>query len=55
VGRAVDLVRIGAMIDGQRGAVDRPPPVLGADSAAVLADLGYDRDEIARMRAEGVI
>jgi crotonobetainyl-CoA:carnitine CoA-transferase CaiB-like acyl-CoA transferase len=33
----------------------RPAPALGADTDAVLADAGYARDEIARLRAEGVI
>jgi crotonobetainyl-CoA:carnitine CoA-transferase CaiB-like acyl-CoA transferase len=33
----------------------RPPPLLGADSDAVLAELGYSADEIARLRADGVI
>jgi len=33
----------------------RPAPALGADTDAVLADAGYARDEIARLRAEGVV
>jgi crotonobetainyl-CoA:carnitine CoA-transferase CaiB-like acyl-CoA transferase len=33
----------------------RPAPALGADTDAVLADAGYGRDEIARLRADGVI
>jgi formyl-CoA transferase len=32
-----------------------PPPPLGADSQGVLADLGFREDEIARLRAEGVV
>ncbi len=55
VDRPVDLVRIGAMIDGQRPRVDAPPPRLGADSADILADLGYSTKEVETMRAEGVI
>ena len=55
VGRAIDLVRIGAMIDGSRPSVTSPPPVLGADTAAILGDLGYGADEIETLRAEGVI
>ena len=33
----------------------RPAPALGADSEAVLAELGYDDARIARLRADGVI
>ena len=33
----------------------RPAPALGADTDAVLADAGFARDEIARLRAEGVV
>jgi formyl-CoA transferase len=55
VGRAIDLVRIGAMIDGRRPAVATPPPALGADTADILGDLGYGAEEIETLRAEGVI
>jgi formyl-CoA transferase len=55
VGRAIDLVRTGFMMDGARPAVATPPPVLGQDSDAVLGELGYDADEISALRAEGVI
>lgn len=53
--RAIDLVRIGAMIDGQRPSVEAPPPALGQDSDAVLSELGYSGAEIADLRAGGVI
>ena len=55
IGRAIDVVRIGAMIDGQRPSVTTPPPTLGADSDAILSELGYSADEIEELRAEGVI
>ena len=35
--------------------VDTPPPTLGRDSDAVLAELGYSATEIAALRAEGVV
>ena len=52
--RPIDLMRIGAMIDGTRPAVATPPPALGADTPAILAGLGYSAEEIEKMRAEGV-
>ena len=55
VAQAVELARIGAMIDGQRPAVEAPPPALGQDTADILTALGYSEGEIAEMRAEGVI
>ncbi|MEX0971610.1 MAG: CoA transferase [Paracoccaceae bacterium] len=55
VGRPIDVARIGAMIDGERPAVTTPPPELGADSEGILSDLGYSSEEIAQLRAEGVI
>ena len=47
--------RIGAMIDGERPSVPTPPPVLGHDTDAILASLGYDSDQIEAMRQEGTI
>ena len=43
VDRAFDLMRIGAMFDGTRPAVDSPPPALGADSEDILGCLGLFR------------
>lgn len=51
----IDVVRMGAMFDGARPAVSTPPPALGQDTDAVLADLGYDATQIAGMREKGVI
>ncbi|MEL6563264.1 MAG: CaiB/BaiF CoA-transferase family protein [Pseudomonadota bacterium] len=52
---AIELVRIGAMIDGARPSVDSPPPALGQDTDAVLGALGYTADQIEALRAGGVI
>ncbi|MBR9890652.1 CoA transferase [bacterium] len=52
--RAIDLMRIGAMIDGARPSVDTPPPALGVDTTAILAELGYTEAEIDEMQSEGV-
>jgi crotonobetainyl-CoA:carnitine CoA-transferase CaiB-like acyl-CoA transferase len=40
--------------DGKR-LPNRAAPLLGADSEDILADLGYDPDEIARLRADGIV
>jgi formyl-CoA transferase len=55
VGRAVDLVRLGALIDGTRPRVTTPPPMLGQQSDDILQGLGYDKARIEILRAEGVI
>jgi formyl-CoA transferase len=52
---ALDLVRIGARIDGQHPGVAAPPPQLGEHTEDILQSLGYSAETIAAMRAEGVI
>jgi crotonobetainyl-CoA:carnitine CoA-transferase CaiB-like acyl-CoA transferase len=37
------------------GHLDTAPPELGADTDAILSDLGYDAAAIAALRAEAVI
>ena len=55
VGRDIDLVRIGAMIDDARPSVDTPPPRLGENTEAILRDIGVEAAEIETLRREGVI
>lgn len=55
VGRSIDVMRVGAMIDGRRPAVADPPPVLGLDTDDILGSLGYRPDEIAAMRKAGEV
>ena len=35
--------------------VHRPPPLLGADTDAILAELGFDHDRVADLRVRGMI
>jgi crotonobetainyl-CoA:carnitine CoA-transferase CaiB-like acyl-CoA transferase len=37
------------------GRVDTPPPALGADTDAILAELGYDGEAVAALRREGAL
>ncbi len=55
LGRDIALLRTGFAIDGVRPKVDEPPPVLGADTNRVLAGLGLSDDDVATLKAEGVI
>lgn len=55
VGRDISLLRTGFSIGGERPKVDRPPPVLGADTDRILGELGFSAIQIAELRAEGVI
>ena len=52
VGRDLRLVRTGIKVNGVAPSVDIPPRVLGADSDAILTELGLDAAEIASLRAE---
>ncbi len=42
-------------LSGTPASARRPPPLLGEHTTEVLADLGYDAEEIARLRADGAI
>ncbi len=55
VGRDISLLRTGFSIDGERPKVQKPPPVLGADTDKILGGLGISPEDIAELRAEGVI
>ncbi len=54
-GRAIRALRTGLHIDGESPRVDTPPPALGADTDAVLAEAGFSPAEIAALREDGAI
>ncbi|GIT90013.1 CoA transferase [Jannaschia pagri] len=54
-GRPVRAFRTGLHIDGCAPHVDAPPPELGADTDAVLTEVGLSPDEIAALRKAGAI
>ncbi|MDN3542885.1 CoA transferase [Kinneretia asaccharophila] len=54
-GRETRLPLLPLSLDGQRLPLRRPAPQLGADNAALLAALGYGEQEVAALRAEGVV
>lgn len=45
----------GFLLDGRRPVPDTPPPRLGADTDAILGELGYGADAIAALREKGAI
>ncbi len=53
VGRPIDVLRTGFMVDGERPRVDTPPPPLGAATDSLLSELGYSADDIAAMKEQG--
>ncbi|MEO0624794.1 MAG: CaiB/BaiF CoA-transferase family protein [Pseudomonadota bacterium] len=55
VGAPVRLARTGVQLDGESPRTEAPPPELGAHTDEILADLGFDADAIAALRAEGAI
>ncbi|MEQ8226819.1 MAG: CaiB/BaiF CoA-transferase family protein [Rhodospirillales bacterium] len=50
VGRDVQVARAGIKIDRAPVTTDTPPPLLGQDTDALLAEMGYSADEIAQLK-----
>jgi len=55
VDRAVSVVRAGFRLASGDPAPASPPPALGADTRALLAELGYSEREIAELARDGAI
>jgi len=51
----LQLVGIGAKLDGMAPGVDSPPPTLGEHTSEILIELGYDDAQISALKKEGVI
>jgi crotonobetainyl-CoA:carnitine CoA-transferase CaiB-like acyl-CoA transferase len=54
-GRKTRIPRLPLDVNGQRFGTRRDVPALGADTRAVLRDLGYGDAEIDRLRADGAV
>jgi CoA:oxalate CoA-transferase len=55
VDREIKVVRSGFCLASGDPEPTTPPPVLGADTDTILAELGYDRETIAKLKEEGVV
>ena len=51
----LQLVGIGAKLDGIAPGVDSPPPTLGEHTNDILNELGYDKAQISGLKEEGAI
>jgi crotonobetainyl-CoA:carnitine CoA-transferase CaiB-like acyl-CoA transferase len=51
----LDILRNAVRMTNAPGTVRTPSPDIGADSDEVLTELGYPREEIDRLRAQGVV
>ena len=51
----LQLVGIGAKLDGVAPGVDSPPPTLGEHTNDILSELGYDKAQISGLKEEGAI
>lgn len=55
VGRDIKLARTGYKIDGKPASVDAPPPTLGQHARDILGELGYDAEDIEKLKADKAI
>lgn len=52
LGKPVQVLRGGFLVDGETASPLSPPPMLGAQTDALLHELGYDASENARLRSD---
>jgi len=53
--QAVTVVRAGFRVSGKPAEAASPPPILGQHTDEVLAEFGYGKNEIEKLRSEGVL
>ena len=53
--RDIRILRTGIKMNGDAPSVNAPPPVLGQDNETILATLGLSAEEVATLKAEGVL
>jgi CoA:oxalate CoA-transferase len=55
VDREIAVVRSGFRLASGETQPATPPPSLGADTEEILAELGYDRDSVAKLKKSGIV
>jgi crotonobetainyl-CoA:carnitine CoA-transferase CaiB-like acyl-CoA transferase len=55
VGRDIQLATTGIKIDGAAPTVTTPPPTLGEHNDEIWGELGLSKDDIAKLKKEGVV
>jgi len=51
----IGMVSVPFQVSETPAGIDRPPPLLGEHSDAILTEIGFLPEQIAHFRAEGVI